>query len=144
MCTLLTEELIAGSRKENFSKLDYYHYFNQKFIIFLVLSIVLFFAILILWINDLYLNRAISIELTRKNLVSRLAITGVAIVLFIFTDLPILRDKRIIDSNEYSVMEGIATYGIMDGGLLGLSKSIIIELSTVLSCDIGLLWIPKK
>ncbi len=57
-------------------------------------------AIIILWINDIYWNKATSMDVAKKNLISRLVITFVAEIIFVFTDWPIIRDKSIIDFKD--------------------------------------------
>ena len=108
--------------------LDYQYYFNQKFIFFIVLFVLVSLAVLYFWIDKSYMDKS---PFLKKNpnvqVVIRLGLTAFAGVYVFMFVLPVIKDKKAVDANDYDVVSGIATYGVMDGGLLGLSKTIIIQ-----------------
>ena len=68
-----------------------------------------------------------------------LGLTAFVGVFFFMFVLPFMNDKKAINANDYDEVSGIATYGVMDGGLLGLSKSIIIQVDDK-ECEFRIAW----
>ncbi len=108
--------------------MDYQHYFNQKFVFFIVLFVLVSLAVLYFWLDKSYMDNS---PFLKKNpnvqVIIRLGLTAFVGIYAIMFVLRFVKDKKAIDANDYDVVSGIATYGIMDGGLLGLSKTIIIK-----------------
>ncbi len=110
----------------------YQEIFYRKFYEMIILLIVGIFGVVFFWVNKSYWNQ---FEFLKNNRIARIGYKIFLVVLvssFAIMDvMPLIKDKMFIDSNNYVVCSGIASQKVVDGGLLGLSKSIMVVVDGV-------------
>ena len=109
--------------------MNYQEIFNKRFEILMILLVLSSVATIFFIVNKSYYNQS---EYLKDNVVRRVIIkiclcifwiTAVKVVMY-----PIIIDKKIIDSQEYSVMDNCCvSQEIIGTGYRGLSKTIIVE-----------------
>ena len=108
--------------------MNYQYYFVQMFIFEIILGVLLLLSVLFIWFNNSYLDQVQFFKNnTKAKVIFRIIFTFFLMDFFFTFTMPFIKDKKIIDTNTYYEINGIATYGIVNGGAMGLSKSIIVQ-----------------
>lgn len=106
----------------------YQDVFNHRFIILIAILVIGCLSVLFFWIDNSYMDCS---EYLKNHPVAkyciRICITVLLISYFWLSALPIIKDKKLIDSNQYDVVYGTVLHDVYDGGMFGLSKSINIQ-----------------
>ena len=109
--------------------MDYQSVFNQKFILLIVILIVGCLALLFFWINNSYMDDSeyLKNHPAAKYLI-RVLLSLLMVAYFGAIALPIIKDKEIIEKQQYVVEEGQVLHDVDNGGMFGLQKSIKISI----------------
>ena len=122
----------------------YQEIFNKRFwIIILMLIISIVSAFFFLFNKEYWENY----EITKNSRVARILFKAFLFVIvagFVWLEgIPITKDKSYIDNKNYEVCYGETLQEVVDGGLFGLSKSIIINVDGT-ECEFNLLKYDKN
>ncbi|PHU39788.1 hypothetical protein CSX00_09230 [Pseudobutyrivibrio ruminis] len=106
----------------------YQDIFNRKFYILNILLIIGLVAAFYFFINKTYWDKFDYLKNNKflKMIFKLILPTFIAGYMW-FVSIPIIQDKPLINKNKYVVITGTVTQEVVDGGLLGLSRSIIIK-----------------
>jgi len=108
--------------------LNYQLYFNQKLISFVILLVIGIIVVIFFWVDNAYFDKSSFYENnTYAKITTRLSLTVLVIIFFFIGVLPIIKDKKTIDSNNFYKLNGKIYHGVNSGGRYGLSKTVTIE-----------------
>ena len=118
--------------------MEYQQLFNRKFFEIIILLILGFCAALFFVINKSYWNRFEFLRNNKAVMVAYKLLLPIIVLGYLWmVALPMIKDKPNIDANDFEIRNGVASQGVVNGGLLGLSKSIIVEVDGE-KCEYGL------
>ena len=105
--------------------MNYQLIFNQKLIILTVILCIGCLAVIFFWCDNSYMDGS---DYLKNHPVAkyciRIMLTILLVSYFVVSELPMIKDKKVIDSEEYNIAYGVLEHEVCDGGMFGLSKSI--------------------
>ena len=92
--------------------MNYQLYFNQKLISFVILFVIGIIAVIFFWMDNAYFDKSSFYENNKyAKIITRLSLTALVIVFFFIGVLPIIKDKKTIDSDNYCILMILVTSG---------------------------------
>lgn len=111
--------------------MNYTDMFNKFFIIVFIIYVLILLGIIFVCASDVPFQQDVrvknSLHYNKIKIFSRIGLVGLYIIITIFAVLPIYKDKKFLSQNTFKCTHGVVYQEVLDGGVLGLFKTIIIE-----------------
>lgn len=111
--------------------MNYTGMFNKFFIIVFIIYVLILLGIIFVCVSDVPFQQdervKNSLHYSKIKICSRIGLVSLYIIISIFVVLPLYKDKKLLSKNSFECTHGVVYQEVLDGGVLGLFKTIIID-----------------